>query len=233
MLAITLVPGFIFLLWFMIKCNKQRSVEGVFIKNFASIFFILTAVLGTYLNPEFWQFGVTVIVGGAIGMLGDIYLDQKWVYPEHDNQYLKMGFLTFGIGHFFYIGGMFNQLGFTVKDIPIPAIIAVLVTVVNLILEKLTKQDYGKMRLIVCVYTLVLSFMMGTAFWAAIQTKQVAYIVYFIGGALFLLSDVILSPMYFAIAKDKNTPVNFVLNHATYYIGQYLIALTPFLIAAK
>lgn len=233
MLAFSLIPGFIFLLWFMIKCNKQRSVEGVFIKNFASIFFILTAVIGTYLNPEFWQFGVTVIVGGAIGMLGDIYLDQKWVYPEHDKQYLKMGFLTFGIGHLFYIGGMFNVLNFTVKDILIPAVIAVLVTVVNLILEKLTKQDYGKMRLIVCVYTLVLSFMMGTAFWAAIQTKQIAFIIYFIGGAFFLLSDVILSPMYFAIAKDKNTPANFILNHATYYIGQYLIALTPFLIAAE
>lgn len=232
MIAITLVPGFVFLMWFMIKCNKQRSVEGVFIKNFTSIFFILTAVLGTYLNPDFWQFGLTVVVGGAIGMLGDIYLDQKWLYPEHKSQYLTIGFITFGIGHLFYIGGMFKVLSFTAKDIIVPAIIAVLVTVVNAILEKLTHQDYGKFRLIVCIYTLVLSFMMGTAFWAMIKTRQTAFIVYFIGGALFLLSDVILSPMYFAIKQDKNTPVNFVLNHTTYYLGQYLIALTPLLIKA-
>lgn len=232
LVALPCILGFICFMIFTIKCHKQRSIEGVFIKNFASIFFILTAATATYLNPDMWRFGLTVVLGGSIGMLGDIYLDQKWVYPQHNDQYLNIGFISFGIGHFFYIGGMYYQAKFTPKDMIVPIIIGFVVCFVNLLLEKPTKQNYGKFKLIASVYTVVLATMMGTALWAFVKTGQTAYIIYTVGGALFLLSDVILSPMYFAIEQDRNTPVNFVLNHTTYYLAQYLIALTPLLIKA-
>ena len=46
-----------------------------------------------------------------------------------------------------------------------------------------------------------------------------------IGGVMFLLSDLILSPMYFG-PKEKNNFPNFFINHLTYYIAQYLLALS-------
>ena len=55
----------------------------------------------------------------------------------------------------------------------------------------------------------------------------VPYIVFTLAGGLFLISDIILSGQYFG---PRNTPVNFVLNHVTYYIAQYLIALTIILL---
>ncbi len=227
--------GMCFLIAFMVMCNKKRSVLGVYIKNLTSIFFILTAVTGAFNNGDYtdvWKYALPIVVGQVFGLMGDIYLDQKWLYPQHNDQYLNMGFISFGIGHFFYMGAMYTHAKFEIKDMLVPVAIGVIVTVVNLALEKPTKQKYGKFFAIVTAYCLILGTMLGTAFWAYIKTKQVSYLVYTIGAALFLLSDVILSPMYFAIKQDRNTPLNFVLNHTTYYVGQYLIALTPFLLVA-
>lgn len=227
--------GMCFLIAFMVMCNKKRSVLGVYIKNITSIFFILTAVTGAFNNtdmPDVWRYALPIVVGQVFGLMGDVYLDQKWLYPQHNDQYLNIGFISFGIGHFFYMGAMYTHAKFEIKDMLVPLVIGVIVTAVNLALEKPTKQKYGKFFAIVTVYCLILGTMLGTAFWAYIKTKQVSYLVYTIGAALFLLSDVILSPMYFAIKQDRNTPLNFVLNHTTYYVGQYLIALTPFLLVA-
>ncbi len=211
---------------FMIKCHKQRSVEGVFIKNVVSLFFLMTSITGTLANPEYWELGISIIAGGIFGMLGDIYLDQKWVYPADNDKYLYAGFTSFGIGHLIYIAGLLHQVDFAGKDFIYPVIISLAVTIGNLILEKPTKQKFGKFKPILIVYVLILAFTMGLSFMAAVKTGYVGYWVYAIGLVFFLISDIILSPMYFAIAKDKNTPVNFILNHATYYLAQFMIAFS-------
>ncbi len=228
---VALALGAVSLVIFMIKCNKKRSVEGVFLKNIVSLFFLMTSITGTLANPDYWELGISLIAGGIFGMLGDIYLDQKWVYPEHNDQYLFAGFTCFGVGHLIYMAGLLHQVEFVAKDFIFPAICSVVVAVGQLILEKPTKQKFGKFKAILVAYCLVLPFVMGLAFVAAYKTGSVAYWVYAIGMVMFLLSDVILSPMYFAIAKDKNTPVNFVLNHGTYYIAQFMIAFSISLLA--
>lgn len=230
---ISLALGAVFLVLFMVKCHKQRSVLGVYIKNLTSIFFLLTGLTATFCNsdyPDLWKYSLPLMMGGVFGLMGDIYLDQKWLYPEHNDQYLNMGFISFGIGHFFYIGAIYAQAKFTPKDMLIPLVVGAVVTLSNLALEKPTKQKYGKFYAIVTLYCLILGTMVGTSLWAAIKTGQVAYIVFNIGAVLFLISDIILSPMYFAIKQDRNTPFNFVINHATYYIGQFMIAFSVFLL---
>lgn len=230
---ISLALGAVFLVLFMVKCHKQRSVLGVYIKNLTSIFFLLTGLTATFCNsdyPDLWKYSLPLMMGGVFGLMGDIYLDQKWLYPEHNDQYLNMGFISFGIGHFFYMGAIYTQAHFTPKDMLIPLVVGAIVTLSNLALEKPTKQKYGKFYAIVTLYCLILGTMVGTSLWAAIKTGQVAYIVFNIGAVLFLISDIILSPMYFAIKQDRNTPFNFVINHATYYIGQFMIAFSVFLL---
>ncbi len=225
--------GLIAFIIFVAKCNKKRSVEGVFIKNITSIFFILTAAFGILSGGNHF-YGTLVLVGLAFGMLGDIYLDQKWVYPNDMKKYLYAGFISFGIGHFFFMGAMIWQLmqfyffkGFFCF---IPLALGAIVAVGNLLLEKPMKQDFGEFRHIVTIYGFVLATMVGFAILGAVLTAVNGskyfdkFISFAVGAVLFLISDLILSPMYFA--KGKNTPLNFVLNHATYYLGQFLIALT-------
>ena len=231
---LSLAIGACFLIAFLVMCNKKRSVLGVYIKNLTSIFFLLTTVTSAFNNTgyaDIWKYALLIVMGGVFGLMGDIYLDQKWLYTEHKDQYLNMGFISFGIGHFFYMAAMYIHAGFVAKDMLIPVAIGAVIALGNLVLEKPTQQKFGKFKAIVTVYGLILGTMAGTALMAYIKTKQPAFLVYTIGAVFFLLSDLILSPMYFG--EGKNTPVNFVLNHTTYYVGQYMIAFSTFLLAAN
>lgn len=235
---VSIALGCAALILFMIKCNKQRSVGGVFNKNIVSIFFIAVAFFGTFKalgddNHSMIQYGLCLMFGLVFGMLGDIYLDQKWVYPDDEKKYLYAGFITFLIGHCFYIFAIFRKFSEFVKleakHFLIAAAVAAVVDIGNLILEKPTKQHYGSYKAIVSVYTFFVAGTLGASLTAAIFTHGtegfVPFLVYAIGALLFLVSDIILSPMYFGDGS-KNTPVNFVINHLTYYIGQYMFAFT-------
>lgn len=231
MIYIPVAVGAAFLVAFLVKCKNERSVGGVFLKNAVSIFFILTAVFGLALNPDCLEYGLFIVSGLVFGMLGDIYLDQKWVYPNDMKKYLYAGFISFGIGHLFYIPGMVRAAGLDFKLLLIPLAAGAVVAVGNLLLEKPMKQNFGEYKVIVTIYGFILAFMAATAVVCAVVTGKTAFILFAAGGVFFLISDLILSPMYFG--EGKNTPVNFVLNHVTYYLGQYLIALSVFFFAAS
>ena len=111
------------------------------------------------------------------------------------------------------------------------AAFAVLVCAFVLISEKPTKQHFGEFKITVMLYGLVVAGMAGVSMVAAICTKQPRFICCAIGGVMFLLSDLILSPMYFG-PKEKNNPTNFFINHLTYYIAQYLLAFSISLVPA-
>lgn len=226
MVYLPVAIGAVFLVLFIIGCKDKRSVEGVFLKNVVSIFFIMTAIQGAMKNSEHYKYGLVIIVGLVFGMLGDIYLDQKWVYPDDKKQYLYAGFMAFGFGHLFYISAMTKMAELELKYLLIPLAVGIIVAVGNLLLEKPMKQNFGEYKVIVTIYGFILSFMAATAVMCAILTGKTAFIVFAAGGVLFLISDLILSPMYFG--EGKNTPINFILNHVTYYAGQYLIALTAY-----
>lgn len=230
MIYLPIALGAVFLVLFIAKCKNERSVGGVFLKNAVSIFFILTAAVGLIQNPSRVEYGVMILVGLTFGMLGDIYLDQKWVYPNDMKKYLYAGFVSFGIGHLFYIPAMVRAAGIELKWLLIPAAAGLVVAVGNLLLEKPMKQNFGEYKAIVTVYGFILAFMAATAVTCAVLTGKKTFIVFATGGVFFLLSDLILSPMYFG--EGKNTPMNFILNHVTYYLGQYLIAFSVSLLPA-
>lgn len=228
--------GLVFLLAFLINCNKKRSVPGVFTKMTVSLFFIMTAFFGMYkvmsstADITVLKYGLMLLVGLFFGTLGDIYLDQKWVYPKDDEKYLYAGFAVFAVGHFFYIAAMVMKAGLNLTHMLIASALAILVAVINLIMERITKLNFHKFRLVVTLYSFVVGLTMTTAlmafavtYMASGLTLAVPYLVFTIAGAFFLVSDIILSSQYFG---THNTPLFFVLNHVTYYLSQYLIALT-------
>ncbi len=225
MIYASIALGCLFFILFVVKCRKQRSVGGVFLKNLTSIFFIITGVIALVGNPTNYIYGLLILAGLVFGMLGDIYLDQKWVYPDDNRKYLYAGFISFAIGHLFYIPAIFMTAKIPLKLIWIPAVFAVVVAGFALLTEKPTKQDFGEFRVTVGLYGLVVAFMAGTSILAAVLTKEAAFICCAVGGVMFLISDLILSPMFFG-PKEKNNPVNFFINHLTYYIAQYLLAFS-------
>ncbi len=223
----TCISGFIAFTVFMLVCHKKRSVNGVFIKNIVSYFFLFTTVASAKANPDSWSYAIVLLLGGVLGLMGDIYLDLKWVYPNDKDKYLLLGFISFGVGHLFYIRAMATQAKLEAKDFILPFLFGFVVAGGNLIISKFVHQDFGKFKLVVTLYGYILSFMAATATMSFIKTKSVGFLMFAIAGFLFLLSDLVLSAMYFTVDRDKNTVGRFVINHATYYGAQYLIALSP------
>lgn len=226
-LWISVVCGAIFLIIYIIKCCKQRSVSGIFVKSMVSVFYLLTVASAIFAVPENYDYGLFILMGGVFGLLGDIFLDQKYTHADYKDTYLNMGFVSFGVGHFFYISALWKSANLTLSDIWLPVATAVVIPVGNLVLSKFFGQDFGKFKAITTIYATVLSFTVGSSIMAYIQTGYIGHLLFAIAGVSFLASDLVLSAMYFTVTKDKNTPMRFIINIVTYYLAQYLIALSP------
>lgn len=209
--------------------TKKPSLHAVFIKTGASLIFISICAYGLYLH-HYTILPLMFVIGMVFGMLGDILLDFKYIYPEQDKIFTYSGFTTFGIGHIFFIAGMFRDLYHNESGIYIvlPFVFGVLMAVVTLLMQKPMKLKYGDMTTIVAVYAFILFSMAGTAISMAILNKfaSTSLILLTIGGALFAISDLILSQAYFG-GKEKN-PIVIILNICTYYSAQFLLASAIF-----
>lgn len=219
---LTLAAGLIVTLGFLFSRSKGADVKNLFFKMASSLCFLLTAVLAVIANPDISSYGVLIIMGGILGLCGDITLDLKFIYPKDNNEYLRSGFIFFAIGHVFYCAAMiwYNQLTWWWVLIAVAA--AIVVAIANTLSGKMLKLDFGKYRNIVIVYT---SFLASTAFisiLAAVVTGSAAMIVFAVGAVLFLLSDVVLCFTYFGKGWDKAPHI--FINHLLYYAGQFLIA---------
>ena len=225
---IALILGIAATVVFLVKRVKEGGVKAAMLKAFASTLFIATGVAATacVIGTDKFSFALFVIMGLVMGLMGDIWLDLKWVYPEANDTYTFAGFGSFMIGHFFYIAGLFIHYADFAKPlyIVIPAVIALLLGGGVVILEKPMKMVYGKFKAITGVYGFVLGFITFLSGGLALMNnfKVMTLNFMFVGGVLFLLSDLILSGTYFG--EGKRRPVDIVTNHVAYYAAQFVIA---------
>lgn len=215
----------IFSFFFCLQRRKGYNLNNLFLKTISSIGFVFTAILAMIENPNAKIFGLFVIFGGVLGMLGDIFLDLKGIYINYADKYLNSGFMFFLIGHIFYSTTIIVQSKMQWWMCIICVALAIGTSVGNyFISEKALKLDFGKFAKIVSTYVAFMSLTMYLAFAALIMSKfkSVEYILLSIGATLFTLSDAVLSGTYFGKGKDR--PIDYFVNHFLYYGGQYLIA---------
>ena len=221
--------GAIFLVFFLLEKIKQYSVKAVLIKSMCSLFFIAVSAVGLYKNGHH-VLSLYVPLGLICGLLGDIWLDLKYVYREHDKPYTYAGFIMFGIGHIIYISGMFHEFyhGENVLYIILPFIGGLIFAALTILLEKPMKLKYGNMKWIASIYAIFLFSMTLTTLSLVIMTRfnNTSLIMLFAGGILFAVSDLILSGTYFGEGKER--PMDIITNTITYYIAQFLIAFSLF-----
>ncbi len=226
--VIALVLGIVATVAFLVKRVKEGGVKAAMLKAFASTLFIATGVAAaaSVTGAEKFSFSLFVIMGLVMGLMGDIWLDLKWVYPETNDTYTFAGFGSFMIGHFFYIAGLFIHYADFTKPlfIVIAAAIALVLGGGTVLLEKPMKMVFGKFKAITGVYGFVLGFMTFLSGALALMNnfKVMTLNFMFVGGVLFLLSDLILSGTYFG--EGKRRPVDIITNHVSYYVAQFVIA---------
>jgi hypothetical protein len=206
---------------------RAYSLKAVFIKSVVSVLFIVVGVLGmavSAVNPTLM--GPFVVLGLVCGLLGDIWLDLKYVYKQHQHIYTYAGFMCFIMGHIFFIPAIFSEYA-EMKWWYIPATLlaSVIFMVCTLALEKPMGLKYGRFKPITGVYAVFLS----TTMFAAINGVLLCgankeFITLIAGSVLFTLSDLVLSNIYFK--EGGNTKVNVLVNHILYYAAQFTFAST-------
>ena len=228
----TLILGVVFLIAFLGGRVKKATAKGTVIKAAVSVCFILSWLVLSHAHCTAFS---SLLGGGLLlGLLGDIWLDLKYCYKEDSDFYTRAGFLSFGIGHAFYMAAIVAGTVGGFKPLSIlPSVgVAVVAALVVYFGEKAMGLKYGKFKVISAVYGAVLFGMTAFAFFSALFAglKQNPHLVLMaIGGVLFVISDLILSGTYFGQGKDR--PVDIITNHVTYYAAQFVIAASVLLAA--
>ena len=97
------------LIWFLIEKLKKYSVKAAFIKSLVSALFVAVGILGWFLSVRERGLsgpGMFILLGLIFGLMGDIWLDLKYVFPQEDDALTYAGFAAFGAGHVLYITGL-------------------------------------------------------------------------------------------------------------------------------
>lgn len=210
-----------------------RSVKGgvlaMFAKAVASLGFIMIGILAISEGVNNIQAAVYILFGLVMGLVGDIVLDLKVIYDgkEEEGLYLTGGMVSFGIGHILYFVAILAFLEvFSIVTgglIGICVAIAAALTAAIILAGKyLFKFNFGKFIIHSIIYAFMLTFMcvFSIALWIKLGTTLM--LPFALGMILFLLSDVVLTQMYFGGQKKNNLLC--VINHILYYAAQISIA---------
>ena len=226
---ILLALGAICLTLFLIEKVRKYSIKATLIKATTSFFFIALAAYSFYTRCE-EAFGVYVICGLAMGLLGDIWLDFKYVFKEHERIFTFAGFISFAIGHVFYILGIIMTLAYPNLwyAYAAPLVFGLTCGALVILLEKPLKYKYGEYKAICFIYGTLLFTTLGTTLFLTVyhHFAVVTYNMLFAGAVLFAVSDLILCGTYFGEGKER--PFDIISNGITYYAAQYLIAFSLF-----
>lgn len=221
--------GMVFTVLFVKEKLKGFTPLEVMLKSAASCFFIASGISGAAVGTV-PAYGAMMVGGLVCGLMGDVWLDLKYVYPEHDEQYTFAGFLAFAFGHILFISGMVLRFGDITKPlfVIIPMILGLIGGIGTVLLGPAMKLKFGKFRSISMAYGFLL---LSTAFVAgglAIQHgfASITLDMMLIGGVMFAASDLVLSGTYFGEGKDR--PIDYILNYAFYYGAQFVIAFSVF-----
>ncbi len=203
---------------------KEGGMKAMFTKAAASLCFIATALVAFSLNRNNFEYAILIIFGLVFSLLGDIWLDMKYIYKDQSDMYTFAGFGSFMVAHTLFVPAVLMGYDEYVWWHFIVDALTCSIFVINTItMEKQGKVNYGKFRTITIVYTV---FVMATTLlsingFVASGFKSVKYIVMALGSALFALSDIVLSYVYFG---GRNNKTYVLMNHILYYAGQFLIA---------
>jgi len=224
-----LVCGAVLLFLYIREKIKAYSVKAVLLKSAVSVVFIMVGIYGAWLSASKGNVSLLcpfVVLGLLCGLLGDIWLDLKYIFPEKDEPFTYAGFCVFGVGHILYIIGMLLTCYPSGKPMTliVPFLLALVLSVGNAVLEKPMKLNYGKFKPIVIAYGVILFAMVLISGRLALyyRWEETPLNLLFIGGVFFAISDLILSGTYFGTGKER--PIDLALNYITYYAGQFLIA---------
>lgn len=222
-----LVLGIAATVSFLTKRKSVVTVDVVLRKTLASILFIMTGAFASVYSKNLQPVSQACLITGlCFGMLGDIWLDLKYVFPQEMKRFLNSGFLSFLFGHVFFCAAMIVDNGFDKFTVPVLAGGAVAVGCFTAFTENILKVKYGEFKKITVTYMSVLGATLALSSYYMFTSGFEKYaVIMSVGLVFFIASDALLAGIYFGNEeKARTSRVSIVLNHALYYTAQFLIA---------
>ncbi len=228
MVYVFLILGLVTTIAFLCKRTANVTLNTAILKCFASVGFISTAVFAFIENDKFPALsGACIIIGTVFGLIGDFVLDLKYVYKNDADKFLRFGFTSFSLGHVFYAIAVIYMFGLKIESLVIAAVCIALFALFVPFSQKKLNVKYGRFMKITVMYLMAIGFTAGLSFgYFYTDTSKYTWL-FNTAMVLFLLSDALLSNLYFSTReKDRSNRVVIVLNHLFYYAAQYIIAST-------
>lgn len=208
------------------------GVVAMLSKAVASLGFIGVGIAGLFGGVSNVQAAAFVIFGLVMGLIGDIVLDLKVIYmgKKEEGIYLTGGMVSFGIGHIFYFVSVCLLLGSSVINGALIGVCLAVAAVVAFAMifggEKFMGFKFGKFTIHSIIYAFMLVFMGAFTIGCCVVMQNTKMALFASGMILFLLSDIVLTQMYFGgRPTDKSLCV---INHVLYYAAQICIAASIF-----
>lgn len=200
--------------------HEEKYLLADILKGSASLMFVLVGFIAyqTVNNVSNRQ----LLIGLVFGMIGDILLNLRYVFPKQGQKIFLTGILSFLIGHIMYLVALIPQARHLWLFVLIGAVCAAC-----LLAYIFKTMEVKKAFKIFGVFYLGAVFIMcSIAIGIAIFAPSPRSIVFAIGAILFTASDVVLIFNTFSGVTRFSLRIT---NLSLYYIGQMLIAVSMFL----
>ena len=218
MLSILLIAaGAILETLFIMQSYRRRNVASIILKTTASLLFVLLGIHCTRLRGQS-VYAIYVVIGLALGMLGDLLLAIRFIRPEQHDRFFVTGALSFAVGHWLYIYAMLTKYS---VSFPVILTVGIVGLAAAATYVKGKKTDAGRLMVFGSVYMAMVVAMGAVSISAATVAPGAATLLFAVGGVMFPVSDSILSA--YSFGPDKRFGLNIGV-HATYYLAQAGIA---------
>ena len=200
--------------------HEEKYLLADIFKGLASLMFVLVGY-NAYLTTNNIS-NRQLLIGLIFGMVGDILLNLRYVFPKQGQKIFLAGIHSFLIGHIMYLVALIPQARHLWLFVAIGALVAacLLVYIFKTMEVKKAFKIFG------VFYLGAVFIMCSIAIGIAIFAPSNRSIIFAIGAILFTASDVVLIFNTFSGVTRFSLRVT---NLSLYYIGQMLIAYSMFL----
>lgn len=200
------------------------GVAAIVSKTLASFVFVIAGLFAFVRSGLTFETLVFIPIGLICGMIGDILLELKVVYPIDKKPYFYAGTTSFALGHIFYAIAL-CVIASSMFDIFTPVMLSISIglTVATLIMLFADGMEikFGEYFWISYLYAFILATMVSLAVFFSFY--NIMFVYFAVGMALFFISDLILSLQYFGPASKEHSPALVILNHVFYYAAQIMV----------
>lgn len=215
-ICLVFVGAFLF-----VRCKKGACPLAVILKSIASIIFVFGGIFATF-KIGLSTANMLIVFGLILAMFGDVVLDLKMAYKEHEKIYLNAGMTSFSLSSALYVVAtvlIWHSLENFLLAVLGSFGLALVFAIVVLLLEKPLKLDFSGFKVQTFIYSMLVA--MAGILSLVICFFAPKFAIFAVGVLLVLISDLVLSMMYFGGKGDSK--VLCVINHVLYYVGELLV----------